>query len=45
MRDGGTLRVLLLPSFHYITVMLTGVRCPAIRPDEVPEEHAIEVCL
>ncbi|VDO84653.1 unnamed protein product [Soboliphyme baturini] len=26
VRDGSTLRVLLLPSFTYVTVMITGIR-------------------
>lgn len=26
VRDGSTVRVLLLPSFHYITVMISGIR-------------------
>ena len=46
VRDGATLRLLLLPSMHYITMMLTGVRCPMMRagPDSTSdtEEHAEE---
>ena len=45
VRDGGTLRLMLIPSMHYITVMLTGIRCPAFKPDGGSEDHADEVCL
>ncbi|WKX96677.1 hypothetical protein Q1695_012816 [Nippostrongylus brasiliensis] len=31
VRDGSTLRVMLLPSFEYITLQLSGVRAPATR--------------
>ncbi|KAL3210473.1 hypothetical protein MRX96_008717 [Rhipicephalus microplus] len=34
VRDGSTVRVLLLPDFHYITLMLSGIRCPSSRPGE-----------
>ncbi|CAN7995271.1 unnamed protein product, partial [Ixodes pacificus] len=34
VRDGSTVRVMLLPDFHYITLMLSGIRCPSTRPDE-----------
>jgi len=46
VRDGATLRLLLLPSMHYITMMLTGVRCPMMRAGadstSDTEEHAEE---
>ncbi|XP_064490231.1 staphylococcal nuclease domain-containing protein 1-like [Ornithodoros turicata] len=31
VRDGSTLRVLLLPSYHYVTLMLSGIRSPPIQ--------------
>lgn len=31
VRDGSTLRVMLLPNFEYITLQLSGVRAPATR--------------
>ena len=45
VRDGGTLRLMLIPSMHYITVMLTGIRCPAFKPDGGSEDHADEVSM
>ncbi|OXA52850.1 staphylococcal nuclease domain-containing protein 1 [Folsomia candida] len=33
VRDGSTIRVLLLPSFHYVTVMISGIRCPGFKVD------------
>lgn len=31
VRDGSTLRLLLLPSYHQITLQLSGVKCPVIK--------------
>ncbi|TMS34836.1 hypothetical protein L596_002347 [Steinernema carpocapsae] len=31
IRDGSTVRAFLLPEFHYVTVMLSGVKAPAVR--------------
>ncbi|CAH1250586.1 staphylococcal nuclease domain-containing protein 1-like [Branchiostoma lanceolatum] len=31
VRDGCTLRAFLLPSFQYITVMLSGIKCPMFK--------------
>ncbi|VDM64518.1 unnamed protein product [Angiostrongylus costaricensis] len=44
VRDGSTLRVMLLPSFEYITLQLSGVRAPATRAgtDGKPEPYAEE---
>jgi len=45
VRDGSTLRVLLLPSYHNVTVQLTGIKCPGFKRDgdnEVPEAYAEE---
>uniref|UniRef100_A0A158P6P6 Staphylococcal nuclease domain-containing protein 1 n=1 Tax=Angiostrongylus cantonensis TaxID=6313 RepID=A0A158P6P6_ANGCA len=44
VRDGSTLRVMLLPSFEYITLQLSGVRAPATRAgtDGKPELYAEE---
>nr|QBI71277.1 ebna2 binding protein P100 [Isotomurus palustris] len=33
VRDGSTVRAFLLPSFHYITVMMSGIRCPGFKLD------------
>lgn len=41
VRDGSTVRVLLLPDFHYITLMLSGIRCPSTRPDETSDPSSI----
>lgn len=45
VRDGSTMRALLLPNineeYFSVTVMLSGIRCPAIR-DENPEPFAEE---
>ncbi|XP_074643880.1 staphylococcal nuclease domain-containing protein 1-like [Tubulanus polymorphus] len=45
VRDGCTVRAFVLPSFHYITVMLSGIKCPMFnnrnnesKPDEFAEE-------
>ena len=43
VRDGGTLRLMLIPSMNYITLMLTGIRCPSFKPDGGSEDHADEV--
>lgn len=45
VRDGSTLRLLLLPSYHQITVQLSGVKCPGFKREgdqEVPEPFAEE---
>lgn len=31
VRDGSTIRVILLPSFTYLTLMLCGVKCPGFK--------------
>jgi len=33
VRDGSTIRVFLLPSFHYVTLMMSGIRCPGVKLD------------
>jgi staphylococcal nuclease domain-containing protein 1 len=33
VRNGSTLQVTLVPEFFYITVLLSGVECPAVSPD------------
>ena len=40
MPSGSTLRVLLLPTFHQITLMLSGIQCAAIRRNEDGTEDA-----
>ncbi|XP_067676667.1 staphylococcal nuclease domain-containing protein 1-like [Haliotis asinina] len=45
VRDGCTVRAFLLPSFHYVTVMLSGIKCPMFRQEEgkqVAEPYAEE---
>lgn len=44
VRDGSTIRAFLLPDFHYITLILSGVKSPATRagPDGRAEEYAEE---
>uniref|UniRef100_A0A1W7R9I0 Staphylococcal nuclease domain-containing protein 1 n=1 Tax=Hadrurus spadix TaxID=141984 RepID=A0A1W7R9I0_9SCOR len=34
VRDGSTLRAVLLPDFYYITIMLSGIRCPTFKQGE-----------
>ncbi|KAL5009849.1 hypothetical protein ScPMuIL_012154 [Solemya velum] len=34
VRDGCTVRAFLLPSFQYVTVMLSGIRCPMFKTDD-----------
>ncbi|XP_066928022.1 staphylococcal nuclease domain-containing protein 1-like [Clytia hemisphaerica] len=38
VRDGSTVRAFLLPNFEYVTVMLTGIKCPTSRRDENNKE-------
>ncbi|CAH1187308.1 unnamed protein product [Phyllotreta striolata] len=33
VRDGSTVRAFLLPDFHYVTLMLSGIRCPGFKLD------------
>ncbi|PIK48262.1 putative nuclease domain-containing protein 1 [Apostichopus japonicus] len=45
VRDGCTVRAFLLPSFHHVTVMLSGIKCPMFKREEdkeVPEQFADE---
>jgi staphylococcal nuclease domain-containing protein 1 len=44
VRDGSTLRVFLLPDFYHITLMMSGVRCPATRlgPEGRPDPSQCE---
>jgi len=46
VRDGCTVRAFLLPSFNYVTVMLSGIKCPMFKmePDgsQTPEPFAAE---
>jgi staphylococcal nuclease domain-containing protein 1 len=34
VRDGSTVRAFLLPDFQYITLMISGIRCPGFRLDQ-----------
>lgn len=34
VRDGSTIRAFLLPEFNHITLMISGIRCPAFKIDD-----------
>jgi staphylococcal nuclease domain-containing protein 1 len=40
VRDGSTLRVLLLPSYHNVTVQLSGIKCPSFKRETDGSETA-----
>ncbi|CAK1554163.1 unnamed protein product [Leptosia nina] len=42
VRDGSTVRLCLLPDYTPITMMLSGIRCPAVKPDGESEPYAEE---
>lgn len=46
VRDGSTVRCLLLPSYYHVTVQLSGVKCPGFKREadntETPEPFADE---
>lgn len=42
VRDGSTVRLCLLPEYTPITLMLSGIRCPAVRQDGESEPYAEE---
>ena len=43
VRDGSTLRALLLPTMHLVTLQLAGLKCPALKANEAaPEPFAEE---
>lgn len=45
VRDGSTIRLLLVPSYHVVTVQLSGIRCPGFKREgdnEVAEPFAEE---
>lgn len=45
VRDGSTVRAFLLPTFEYVTVMLTGIKCAMFKLEgdtNVPEPFAAE---
>lgn len=33
VRDGSTVRAFLLPDFYYVTIMISGIRCPGVKLD------------
>ncbi|XP_073821313.1 staphylococcal nuclease domain-containing protein 1-like [Musca autumnalis] len=37
VRDGSTVAAFLLPDFYYVTVMMTGIRCPSDKLDAMGE--------
>lgn len=42
VRDGSTVKALLLPDFYHITLMISGIRCPQIKTDGDDEPFAKE---
>ena len=45
VRDGSTIRAFVLPTFEYVTVMMTGIKCPMFKIDgdkQTPEPFAEE---
>ena len=42
VRDGSTMQLLLLPSFHTVTVLLSGIKCPIYRKDVPDQPDLIE---
>ncbi|CAG9781813.1 unnamed protein product [Diatraea saccharalis] len=42
VRDGSTVRLCLLPDFCQVTLMLSGIRCPAVKQDGESEPYAEE---
>lgn len=42
VRDGSTLRALLLPSMNNVTVQLSGIKCPTLKQEGESEPFAEE---
>ena len=42
VRDGSTMRVLLLPTYHLVTLQLSGVRCPGFKRDKDTDQEVAE---
>ncbi|ESO85752.1 hypothetical protein LOTGIDRAFT_235720 [Lottia gigantea] len=42
VRDGCTVRAFLLPTFEYVTVMLSGIKCPMFKQDGTSDPFAAE---
>ncbi|XP_050360776.1 staphylococcal nuclease domain-containing protein 1 [Nymphalis io] len=42
VRDGSTVRLCLLPDYTPVTLMLSGIRCPAVKQDGDSEPYAEE---
>lgn len=40
VRDGSTLKALLLPDFYHITLAISGIRCPGFKQEGPPEPFA-----
>lgn len=40
VRDGCTVRAFLLPDFQYVTIMLSGIKCPMFKQDEGGQQMA-----
>ncbi|XP_041351228.1 staphylococcal nuclease domain-containing protein 1-like [Gigantopelta aegis] len=40
VRDGCTVRAFILPSFHYVTVMISGIKCPMFKQDDEGKQVA-----
>ncbi|CAF4280732.1 unnamed protein product, partial [Rotaria magnacalcarata] len=39
VRDGNTVRCLLMPSYHLVTVQLTGIKCPMLKREGSSNEN------
>ncbi|KAG7313603.1 hypothetical protein JYU34_000758, partial [Plutella xylostella] len=42
VRDGSTVRLCLLPDYYQMTLMISGIRCPAVKQDGTAEPYAEE---
>ncbi|XP_052242771.1 staphylococcal nuclease domain-containing protein 1-like [Dreissena polymorpha] len=40
VRDGCTVRAFLLPDFHYVTIMLSGIKCPMFKTNDAGKQEA-----
>lgn len=43
VRDGSTVRAFLLPDFHHITLMISGIRCPGFKLEDGKPDMNIKV--
>ncbi len=40
VRDGCTVRAFILPTFHHVTIMMSGIKCPMFKMDETAKQVA-----